>query len=128
MTNPSRAALPPVAYPRGITNARDLDVRRLNGFFKNFLKTIDKSIKVWYNSIIEKGTNPNKWRLHTYVIYTEFGRWYITTEENFKAPIRNAHARLRLYDVETAEDAFKCAVMNGFPKENIRIDGLKKTD
>lgn len=63
-----------------------------------------------------------------YVIYTEFGRWYITTEENFKAPIRNANARLRLYDVETAEDAFKCAVMNGFPKEQIRIEGLIKAD
>lgn len=63
-----------------------------------------------------------------YVIYTEFDKWYITTEENFKARIRNANARLRLYDVETAEDAFKCAVMNGFPKENIRIDGLMKAD
>lgn len=63
-----------------------------------------------------------------YVIYNEFDKWYITTEENFKAPIRNARVRLRLYDVETAEGAFNCAVMNGFPKEQIRIDGLMKAD
>lgn len=63
-----------------------------------------------------------------YVIYNEFDKWYITTEENFKAPIRNARIRLRLYDVETAEGAFNCAVMNGFPKEQIRINGLMKAD
>lgn len=44
-----------------------------------------------------------------YVIYKQWNRYYITTEENFRAPVRNVSQTLTLHDCYSFDEALTLA-------------------